>query len=386
MIRRCTSVGGEAGIRMMQEFVDLRRADSVRRIAAGHAQQNADRARHAAQAAQECRRFVEAYNSNFRQPEWGVVTTLVSMYLALSDAAARYWPKGKDLSSGEAFAAYWPNKAPRTEAAELCYMQAYKAAVAIGWGLYLDMLDRYPSRVGYPKAIATNDGLIRADKRPVAIGIDDDCKLVELSLREKYEIQAASYIEKGSLGAWLGFMALDPPDDWDAPRTLPMPHWGPEWGHPSCILPEKSVGAEGLFRNSVYYRLDFWPQAMARGLRAIETLWQRRHQRQLNLTEPSFTSDEAIRVFGAVVGICPQSEAAARQFFRFCRSRRLAGRLSPRWTLRLCRAMSCSKPLFIHKVPQAKGNAALPNYCLDHIDFEDAERQRRRRSKARPVR
>ncbi len=382
MIRRCVAAGGKAGMRMMQEFAASRRAGARLRIAHGHEKQNADRARHGELATRECRRVVEAYNRNFQRADWGVLTTLVSMYLALADGASRYLQRSGSIDTQEAMTAYWPGRAPRSDVATLCYSQAYKAAVAIGLGVYQDMLDRYPSRNGYPEVEQTDSGGIRAAKRRVAIGIDDHERPVELSLREKQEIQAASFIKFRSVGAWLGFMAMDPPEDWDAPRGLPIPGWSTEWGHPDCVLPEKSDGVEGFFRNSAYLRMTlFLPNETARGLEATKAIWKRRRRHGLNLSEPSFTFDEAIEVFGAVVGTCPQSEATAHQFFRFCHSRELAGRLSPRWTLRLCRDSSCPAPLFIHEVTPAKGNAALPNYCARHNLSSEVERQRRKRQR-----
>jgi len=379
MSRRCYEIGGQKGIAMMQEFVASRRAGAEKRVAEAHARQNAERARYGGRARHYADLVVSAYNANSSSPDWRVLTTLVSLYLAIADGGSRLTSRDGAIIEDGALDCYWPSQAPKSWAAIRCFVMACRAGRSSGNGRYLDMHDRYPSRTGYPGQQETNASQGRLKQRKIAIGVDGQGGLVELGLREKRELQAASYVTQSSAGAWLGFMAMIPPDDWDAPRTLPNKHWSLEWGHPACILPERRDDIQSMFDSSIFPLL--LPPERELGDAAVERVRSWRLKRQRYLDEPSFSYDEAIKVLGAVVGICSQSEAAARNMFRFCTYRERAGRLSPRWSLRLCWADRCDAPLFIHKILDSNGNANLPNYCPGHSGHGEAARRRRHRGR-----
>ena len=383
MLEQCQGVDLETAQKIQREFVARRKAEGDQRLIERRAEQARVRAHHGRRARELAETLIDRYNDNHRHPAWCVVTTLLGQYLTVADGSSRYEVTGGVLHSAEGMSEYWPRYAPKPWAALHCFFQAYRAGQAVRLGLWRDMHDRYPSRAPYADPTEDENGTATCPQREIAIGVDEKGRPIMVGRRAKWELYAASYVEERSAGAWLGFMAMKPPDDWDAVRALGSPHWRPEFGHPACLLPERGGDASSLLRSSIYPMVQLPGWDMSPVAEALDRIWKARHRRRILLDEPSFSFDEAIKVLGAVVGISPASEAAARAVFRFCHHRSRAGRLSPAWSLRLCRHEVCTAPLFLYEIPDHKGDAQPPNYCPTCSPQQESHRRKRARRRAK---
>lgn len=357
----------------------------AQRLEERHAKQASKRAEHGRKARAFAVALIPRFNEHYRQQSWSVVTTLLGQYLTVADGSSRFEMVRDRLPVVEAMSEYWSLYAPMPWAAQLCFRQAFQTGMAVSRGLWEDPWhDLYPSRTPDADPSVGADGVLRRPHRDIAIGLDGAGQAVTVKQRSKWELYAASYVESRGAGAWLGYLATSPPEDWSEARMLGNEHWGPEWGHPACILPARAATTASLFQCSIYPMLPLATSGSAESIeRAVSRIWRDRKRRGELLDEPSFSVSEAIKLLGAVVGICPQSEAAARNVYRFCYHRARAGALSPAWSLRLCRHEACQAPLFLHDVVAGKGDAPLPSYCRSCGSIQDSHRRQRSRRRAK---